>query len=110
MALIHLSPGDTTRQLPHRAAGLPSHHSRLYTPITMPNPSSQDLLQSALAHHRAGLLAMQSSRPDLAAAYLARAALVAPNVAVYQHNLAEAWMLAGDLNQAVACLRRAAQL
>ena len=103
----------------------------------MPNPSPQDLLQTALAHHRAGrlrpaeeayrqilqsnpdspdalhgvgLLAMQSSRPDLAAAYLARAALVAPNVAVFQHNLAEAWMLAGDLNQAVACLRTAIRL
>jgi predicted TPR repeat methyltransferase len=103
----------------------------------MPQPAPHDLLQSALTHHRAGrlrpaeevyrqilkddpdhpealhgvgLLAMQSSRPDLAAAYLARAAMLAPNVAVYHHNLGEAWMLAGDLNQAVACLRRAAAL
>ncbi len=100
----------------------------------MPTQSHQDLLQSASTHHRAGhlrqaeeiyrqillenpdhhealhgvgLLAMQSARPDLAAAYLARAAQIAPSVAIYHHNLGEAWMLAGDLNQAAACLRRA---
>src|SRR5579871_4296976 len=89
-----------TAQTHHRAGRL-RQAEVAYREVLLGNPDHPEAL------HGVGLLAMQSSRPDLGAAYLARAAMVAPAVAVYQHNLGEAWMLAGDLNQAIACLRRA---
>jgi predicted TPR repeat methyltransferase len=88
----------------HHRAGRLRPAEEAYRQLLLSNPDHPEAL------HGVGLLAMQSSRPDLAAAYLARAAMLAPNVAIFQHNLGEAWMLAGDLNQSVACLRNAVRL
>lgn len=76
----------------------------LYRRVLAQDPDNADAL------HGVGLLAMRSSRPDLAAAYIARAAMLAPGVAVYQYNLGEAWLVTGDLVQAAACLRHAVRL
>ena len=85
----------------HHRAGRVREAEELYRQVLLENPNHPDAL------HGVGIIAMQVNKPELAAAYLGRAAQVAPNVAVFQFNQGEAWMLIGDLQQATACYRQA---
>src|SRR5579863_3140288 len=85
----------------HHQAGRLRQAEDLYRRILFNDPDQADAL------HGVGLIALQVNKPELAAAYLGRAAQVSPNAPVFQYNQGEAWMTIGDLQQATACLRRA---
>jgi len=88
----------------HQHAGRFREAEALYRQLLHRDPNYADAL------HGMGLLALQVNKPELAAAYLARAGQVAPGIAIYHYNQGEAWLIANELDQAVACLRRAATL
>jgi predicted TPR repeat methyltransferase len=88
----------------HQHAGRLREAEALYRQLLHRDPNYADAL------HGMGLLALQVNKPELAAAYLARAAQNAPGIAIYHYNQGEAWLIANELDQAVACLRRAAAL
>jgi predicted TPR repeat methyltransferase len=88
----------------HQHAGRLREAEVLYRQILQGDPNFADAL------HGMGLLALQVNKPELGAAYLARAAQVAPGIAIYHYNQGEAWLMANELDQAVACLRRASAL
>ena len=88
----------------HQHAGRLREAESLYRQILQRDANYADAL------HGMGLLALQVNKPELAAAYLARAAQVAPGIAIYHYNQGEAWLIANEVEQAVACLRRAAIL
>jgi predicted TPR repeat methyltransferase len=88
----------------HHKAGRLHEAERCYRQVLQENPDQPDAL------YLLGLLAHQAERKGAALGYLARAAGLRPNAAAWQHHLAEAWMAAGELDQAVAFYRKAIAL
>jgi predicted TPR repeat methyltransferase len=88
----------------HHRAGRLREAEEIYRRVLRENPDQPDAL------HGVGLLALQVGKAELAAAFLGRAAQVAPQIAIYQYNQGEAFMLLGEHTQAAACFRRAAAL
>jgi predicted TPR repeat methyltransferase len=85
----------------HHKAGRLHDAERCYREVLRENPDQPD------AMYLLGLLAHQAQRKDAALGYLARAAALRPNVAAWQHHLAEAWLATGELDQAIAAYRKA---
>ena len=72
----------------HQHAGRLREAESLYREVLHRDANYADAL------HGMGLLALQVNKPELAAAYLARAAQVAPGIAIYHYNQGEAWLIA----------------
>ena len=60
------------------------------------------------ALHLLGILALQTARPEEAAAHISQALQVDPASAAAHNNLGEAWRRVGRLEEALACFREAA--
>src|SRR5262249_30528429 len=90
--------------LKHQQAGRFAEAAGAYRYLLAREPDDPHLL-SAL-----GILARQSGRNDLAIGYAGRAVQIKPESAVYQHNYGEAWLVLGEVEQAILAFARAIAL
>ena len=81
-------------------AGRASEAEDLYRLVLGEDPDQAEAL------HGVGMLALKFGKIELAAAYFARAAGLAPQ-ARYEFDQGEAWLKLGELPQATSCYRRA---
>ena len=90
--------------LQYHQQGLLDEAARIYETLLASNPAHADAL------HLLGLVAMQQGRPSLGEELISRAIAVAPGVAVYHANRAEAQRALGRLEQAAGGFERALAL
>jgi predicted TPR repeat methyltransferase len=92
------------RAVGHQRAGRLREAESIYRQVLARDPDDADAL-SAL-----GILNCQLRRNDLGIGFAGRAVQLKPAVASYQHNYGEAWMAAGEAEQAILAYQKAIEL
>jgi protein O-GlcNAc transferase len=90
--------------LQYHQAGDLGQADQIYRQILEVDPNALDAI------HLRGVVALQTGKYEIAAAYLRRALELNPDWAEAQSNLGAAWHHQGKLNEAIACYYRAVQL